>query len=357
MPIGDLLAQISGENSPSASTFPRSTTSSSLPAKRKPENDLRHDIAKSPRPNPSRPAVARDKWPPPPRLSQQSPRSAAVPKPSAPPKTLKPAVPARPGPSPTTPSSATAKQSLKRGSFAEILARGQRAQAVMGQVGKIQHKKVEKGPAKTKDEAKPQPPKGKAAAAAAASSASASYKGTSKPVANNHPTANGSRSKPAPAGKRQEPAVNNSNGMKKPSQPVTGYTGTARPKQGLPSKKRDAPRGGALLNPPSVRHGSSKRSRYDDDDDDDDAEDLDDFIEYDDDEDEAAQPGPRYNYAASDASSDMEAGLDELDVEERRAELLARREDIQEERLERSLKAAKEDRKRRAMDAFRAGKR
>ncbi|PHH75274.1 hypothetical protein CDD83_4428 [Cordyceps sp. RAO-2017] len=105
-----------------------------------------------------------------------------------------------------------------------------------------------------------------------------------------------------------------------------------------------------MLNAPAARHGSSKRSRFEDDYD----EDMDDFIEYDDDE--GGEDGPRYGYA-SDGSSDMEAGLEELDVEERRAELLARKEDIEEERLEKSLKAAKEDRKRQALEALRAGKR
>lgn len=130
---------------------------------------------------------------------------------------------------------------------------------------------------------------------------------------------------------------------------TTGYTGTARPKTEFQAKKRDINRGGALLNirPPRP---SAHKSRLDDEYD----EDLDDFIDYDDEEDDGG--GPRYGYE-SDGSSDMEAGLEDIDHEEHRAEVIARREDIEEERLERSLKAAKEDRKRKALESLRAGRR
>ena len=66
--------------------------------------------------------------------------------------------------------------------------------------------------------------------------------------------------------------------------------------------------------------------------------------------------GKRYSYYDddSDGSSDMEAGIDDIDGEERRAERIARQEDIEEERLEKSLKQKKEDRKRQALEAIRA---
>ncbi|KAM4055209.1 SPT2 chromatin protein [Hirsutella rhossiliensis] len=310
MPIGDLLDQISGGKSnvgsPSVPDRPNLPRANSIPAKRKPDNDLRQDASKASRQFPLLPT------------STPSPISRAPP---------------------------------KKGSFAEILARGQRAQAVMGQVGKIQHKKVEKGAVKGKDESKPAAPaKGKGASG---------YKGTSKPVPQGSANGNGSlrkdvqgaqapRSK-AGANKRAAELETAEKKFKKAAQATTGYAGTARPKPGNPVKIKDAPRGGALLNAPMARRGSSKRSRLEDDYD----EDMDDFIEYDDEEDEG---GPQYGYA-SDGSSDMEAGMDELDVEEKRAEHLARREDIEQERLEKSLKAAKEDRKRRALEALRAGNR
>ncbi|WKT48751.1 hypothetical protein QSH57_013681 [Fusarium oxysporum f. sp. vasinfectum] len=80
---------------------------------------------------------------------------------------------------------------------------------------------------------------------------------------------------------------------------TTGYTGTARPRPGgdVGKKKKEAPRGGALLN--------------------------------------------------------MEAGMDDIDDEERQAERLAKIEDLKEERLEKQLKAEKEARKRQALEAMR----
>lgn len=221
----------------------------------------------------------------------------------------------------------------------------------MGQVGKIQHKKVEKGAVKTKDEGKPAAPvKGKR---------TSGYKGTSKAVPQGGANGNGTLKKGAPAPRSSLGANKRAAELqmaevktKKAAQLTTGYSGTARPKPGNVSKTKDAPRGGALLNAPRARHKSSTRPRVEDDDD----EEMDDFIDYDDEEDEGGQGGPQYGYA-SDGSSDMEAGLDELDVEEKRAELLARQEDIKEERLEKSLKAAKEDRKHKALETLRAVKR
>ncbi|KAJ2958676.1 hypothetical protein NQ176_g11168 [Zarea fungicola] len=71
---------------------------------------------------------------------------------------------------------------------------------------------------------------------------------------------------------------------------------------------------------------------------------MDDFIDYDDEEEEE----PRYGYA-SDESSDMEAGMDDIYDEEDRAARIARQEDVRELELEKKLKAAKEDRRRRAL--------
>ncbi|KAF4583265.1 chromatin SPT2 [Ophiocordyceps camponoti-floridani] len=371
MPIGDLLAQISGENSSSAPNLQR-TSSSTVPAKRKAENDLRPDVVKSSRPmnhpssNPTSVRTAGgghglQKRAPPSQRLVGAKAAASASSLSGAAKTVRPVAGARPTTSsPLTSPSATPKQPLKKGSFAEIIARGQRAQAVMGQVGKIQHKKVEKGATvKVKDDVKPSAP------AKTKARTTPGYKGTSKPMTGVNTTTNGTRSKngarprpTAPPKRHPDQDPTDKTTKRTSQQPMTGYTGTARPKQGLASKKKDIPRGGALLNAAPARHGSSKRSRYDEDDYD---EELDDFIEYDDDDDDdaaAAGRGPGYGHGyASDASSDMEAGIDELDTEEQRAEILARREDIEEERLERSLKAAKEDRKRQALEALRAGKR
>ena len=275
----------------------------------------------------------------------------------------KPAPPSRPSPGP----SSAPRGPPKKGSFAEILARAQRAQQTMGQVGKIQHKKVEKGAApKVKDEPKldPRAPLKKQSGPVGKQPMSSGYSGTSKPGAkpmprNGTPT-NGfardgrnGKGAPPPLTKAERAKLaaeeEKEKKVKKAASATTGYTGTARPRPGAQAKKRDAPRGGALLSTRPARPTSSK-SRFDDEYD----EELDDFIDYDDEEEE--EGGPRYDYA-SDESSDMEAGLDDIDVEERRAEVIARREDIEEERLEKSLKAAKEDRKRKALEALRAGRR
>lgn len=360
MKIGDLLAQISGGKSTAAPAPGLKRTIHSVPSKRKPDDDLRGDVSKTPR-RITPPAGASqtlrsgaDKSTPLQRQYTGSSRPAGVPASktaSSTPKTTKPGLVSRPAPAPAA---APPKAPPKKGSFAEILARGQRAQASMGQVGKIQHKKVEKGAVKkTRDEpAAPAPSKARSTSA---------YSGTSKPGERNgvnghrppaknpkdprqapgaRPPAARGKAAAAAAAAEEEAAKK----IKKAAQATTGYTGTARPKPGNPVRNKDAPRGGALLNAP--RHNPSKNSRYEDDYD----EELDDFIEYDDEEDEG---GPRHGYD-SDGSSDMEAGLDDIDGEERRAEFIGRREDQEQERLEKSLKVAKEERKRKALDALRS---
>lgn len=82
---------------------------------------------------------------------------------------------------------------------------------------------------------------------------------------------------------------------------------------------------------------------------------MDDFIDYDDEEEDDGF-GKRYTYD-DESESDMEAGMDELDLEERRAERIARQEDIEEDKLEKSLKAQKEERKRKALEDLRAKRR
>lgn len=131
--------------------------------------------------------------------------------------------------------------------------------------------------------------------------------------------------------------------VKKAALATTGYTGTARPRPGAkPSKpgapalpERAAPRGGG-------RYGGalSGRKRYDEED-----EEMDDFIDYDDEEEIDPRGGPRYGYADEEDESDMEAGLTDIDEEERRAEMVARKEDQEQEALEMRLKREKERRR------------
>ncbi|KAF5229420.1 hypothetical protein FAUST_10426 [Fusarium austroamericanum] len=395
--IGDLLAQISGGDEGSApSTTPSLPRSNTLP-KRKADDDPRSSISKAPRVTTLSGTVA-------PRITQSPTTSSRPTLPSRPsdrstpsqrpsnlttgatkPNVLssrpmngsnrvsKPAAPSRPSPGPSSAPPAARGAPPKKGSFAEILARAQKAQQSMGQVGKIQHKKVEGGNLKkVKDEppakADPRATKNMKQRPGAAAAAPSGYAGTAKPGQRNGTPVSGTgrdpRGRPMPPAKQERGRVAGAKGpggrsapteeepkkVKKAAAATTGYTGTARPRPGgNPAKKKETPRGGALLSAPRAPRPSHSKSRFEDDYD----EDMDDFIDYDDEDD---QGGPRYDYA-SDASSDMEAGLDDIDGEERRAELIARREDIEEERLERKLKADKEARKRQALEQLRASRR
>ena len=147
--------------------------------------------------------------------------------------------------------------------------------------------------------------------------------------------------RPVPGKERNSPASEQKK-FKKAALATTGYTGTARatapPKAGASAGKgrsaepRERPR----------YTGSAARSRkYNDYD-----EELDDFIDYDDEEDEAPGYGRRGEFYSEEEESDMEAGLSDIDEEERRAEREARREDYEEEALEKKLKREKEERRR-----------
>ncbi|GKT63495.1 SPT2 chromatin protein [Colletotrichum tofieldiae] len=393
MPIGDLLAQISGDKS--QSTSPAPSRPLIPPPKRKADDDLRSIVSnKTPRTStngtgfsaPSKPADTQKSARPAEKpattttgyrgsAGRPSDRSASVSKPvgngttAAKPSSsgarplngssssrITSTLPSRP--SPSAPAAAPKPGAPpKKGSFAEIMARAQQAQTKMGQVGKIQHKPVEKVFTKKereemKKEAKKDPraggrPPSKFQGTARPSSAAPSRNGAN---ANRNGAANRPKDPRAAAKARAAAAEEeNQKKLKKAAIATTGYTGTARPKPGAASAKKKPAPGGALLNArPAPRYGgSAKRSRYDDEEDD---EELDDFIEYDEDEEEA---GPRYTYD-SDGSSDMEAGMDDVWEEEAKAERVARLEDIEQEKLEKRLKVEKEERKRRFYEQQRA---
>jgi hypothetical protein len=140
--------------------------------------------------------------------------------------------------------------------------------------------------------------------------------------------------------------------VKKAALATTGYTGTARPRPGASTtakpgaanrpgseaRARERPRYGGPLSAP--------RSRYEEDDE------MDDFIV--DDEEEEEEPGygngQRYRYDSYDDESDMEAGISDIEDEEQKAERLARREDLEQEALEKRLKQEKEERRRRLLN-------
>lgn len=234
----------------------------------------------------------------------------------------------------------------------------------MGQVGRIQHKPVEKvlTTKKEREELKKEIRKDPKAAARQPSKFQGNARPSSAVPQRNGVGANGavSASRNGTADRAKDPrsaakarAVadeEQQKKLKKAAVATTGYTGTARPRPGAASTKKKPAPGGALLNArPAPRYGgSAKRSRYDEEEED---EELDDFIEYDEDEEDAG--GPRYTYD-SDGSSDMEAGMDDVWEEEAKAERQARREDIEQERLERRLKAEKEERKRKFLEQQRA---
>lgn len=141
--------------------------------------------------------------------------------------------------------------------------------------------------------------------------------------------------------------------VKKAALATTGYTGTARPRPGASTsakpgatsrpgsetRSRDRPRYGGPL--------STSRRRHEED------EDLDDFIvdDEDDEEDPGYGQGRQYRYDSYDDESDMEAGISDIEDEEQQADRYARREDLEQEALEKRLKREKEERKRKFLDA------
>ncbi|KAI1375594.1 hypothetical protein F4677DRAFT_421824 [Hypoxylon crocopeplum] len=257
-------------------------------------------------------------------------------------------------PSPTTPTALDPSKAPKKGSYQEIMERAKKAQATMGKVGMIQHKAMEskkERPGKT--DQKPGVMKGKDGKPYRGNgrTGAAPSRGAARPGMAARGASQLGAAKDMKAGSKSRP--NSSGGealekkIKKSATATTGYTGTARPRPGAVSKKPSSSKKGpsssykpgGLLAPPKPSHRDRYEEEYD--------EELDDFIDYDDDEDgDPRGAGPGYGYD-SDASSDMEAGMSDIDVEERRAEKLAMEEDKREKALEEKLKREKEERRRR----------
>ncbi|OIW35441.1 hypothetical protein CONLIGDRAFT_58603 [Coniochaeta ligniaria NRRL 30616] len=386
MPIGDLLASITGEKPATPAPLPSRPASA---PKRKAENELPGSAAKTPRTSATTNGTGRPHSTQPSSTSRISERpltssttnlkSASVPpRPSD--KAATSSITKHPQNTPSrqghsssitngnrpTPSSKTAmvtaavdsgpKAEPKKRSFAEIMARAKAAQDAMkqgGKIGIIQHKTIEKGMTKRERaevkavEARQAAKLARQAGARPGASAlsSRSTNGSSSTVkAANGKFPNGiGRKGAAPVPEKK---------VKKAALATTGYTGTARPRPGASSAKtngllsksdtnareRDRPRYGGAL--------SGARRRYEDED-----EDLDDFIEYDDDEEEPGAPRRGGYDSMEEDESDMEAGLTDVEEEERRAAMIARREDMEQEALEKRLKREKEEKKRRLMEA------
>jgi hypothetical protein len=232
---------------------------------------------------------------------------------------------------PTPPPSKEPPKPPKKGSYAEIMARGKAAQATLGQVGKIQHKRIEKLPSKREREEmkatktqhlqKNLGPNGK-------------FRTAGQPLLNDE--RNGTKEShgkvmngKVATGKSSAESVAEKK-VKKAAMATTGYAGTARPKSGAKGPSRSSTSSRYDRGPNKYRDdrygSSSKRYTYAS------AE------EEDEEEDEEGY--------GSDASSDMEAAVFEVDEEEEEAARIARREDAEALAEENRHKREKEEKRR-----------
>lgn len=436
--IGDLLAQITGEGGTATATTSSPSSSShpvQQPPKRKANDDLpRASAAKTPRTTsisstggPADSHARNGPRPAPPATLRQSLDVRAKPSPSTsshvsePPagrltaprlghpssKPMSSSSSSRPGSAPSrylpstsslnrnaqskpasaaasSSSSAAPKAAPKKGSYLEIMQRAKAAQANLGQVGKIQHKPLEKGPTKRErlatqaDGARGSTSKNGRAGKPASGNTSNGRPDMSRPLPGSREARNATthhagraaagKKEPAPPanGRRKAAATNGEEKekVKKAAVATTGYQGTARPRPSSSSMAGSSSRAGGSAGAsesragqrgsagrPRMPFGGPRRSRYDDDDDE-----MDDFIEYDEEDSADMGGGRRRGWTSDDDGgvddydeSDMEAGMSDIDEEEQLAERVARREDAQQEALERKLKAEKEQRKRMAM--------
>lgn len=210
----------------------------------------------------------------------------------------------------------------------------------MPKAGIIQHKALEKPLPKKEREST----KGVKRSTANGTSTKGPAQGGASQVKGPRAVPRNSAAGDARSGSKSRPTSSGSDApeKKKKGPATTGYAGTARSapptKKSMGSGKGPASRRtpGGLLAPPKA----ARRDRYDDEYD----EELDDFVV--DDEDEDNPYARQYGYA-SDGSSDMEAGMDDIYDEESRAERAARLEDRREEKLLEELKRQKEEKKKR----------
>jgi protein SPT2 len=384
MPIGDLLAEISGErplSAPADGKAPKSAgtkrkadgdsseiTNPKVAKARREEGPYSTSSISSTTRKPSPPDSRRDVVTKPSTTTITSaPHSngrpysgtatsvrASKPKPSPLPRPTakKDAAPSKmtlPKSSPVTLSpSELGNKAPKKGSFAEIMARGAKAQQIMPRPGAIQHKAIERPVSKRERMEHKAGAKGslakkpsanghtdRSAAGAPRDTAKHATSRESKPVGRSRPSSSGS-DRAAPDRK-----------FKKAATATTGYTGTARPPPSSAKKASGSrhggdstSRGGALLAPPKASRSRYLEDEYD--------SELDDFIDNDEEDEADGRGGRRYDYA-SDGSSDMEAGLSDIDEEESRAARIARQEDRREEAELERRRIEKEDRKRRLL--------
>jgi len=222
---------------------------------------------------------------------------------------------------PTPPPTNEPPKPPKKGSFAEIMARGKAAQTTLGQVGKIQHKKIEKLPSRREREEM----KGKMGKNIRNGLApNSKFQKIGQPPIRDGK--NGTR-ETGKVGSQEKVASEPEKKIKKAALATTGYAGTARPKPGAKAPSRPVA-------------SSSSRDRY-----------------------RSERRGASYGYASeeeeedeeeeqdyeSDVSSDMEAAAFEVDEEEELAARIARKEDAEALAEENRLKREKAEKKRRLM--------
>lgn len=202
------------------------------------------------------------------------------------------------------------------------MARGKAAQSSLGQVGKIQHKRIEKQPSKREREDM------KAQKASKLQKNLAPESKFSKMGQN--PIRNGQTSGGKTGKARAEPVVEKK--VKKAALATTGYTGTSRPKPGGASSKPSTSTASSRYDrgPNRDRHRDDRYgARY--------------AYPSEEEEEEEEEDEPDYE---SDLS-DMEAAAFEVDEEEEEAAKIARREDAIALAEENRHKREKEEKRRR----------
>jgi len=211
----------------------------------------------------------------------------------------------------------------KKGSYAEIMARGKAAQAILGQMGKIQHKPLERGLSKRER----QEIKGQKAHSHRESDKKHNSTGR-KPIGSKGTSIRESNGEKL----EEQLGPHGAKKVKKAAIATTGYTGTARPLKSSSNFSRVAAQS---------RSGGSEGRGH------------------------ATQSSRRYTYASeeedepkkdynSDASSDMEAAAFEVDEEEEFALRVARQEDAEALKEENQHKREKEEKRRRLVEMARS---
>jgi len=223
---------------------------------------------------------------------------------------------------PTPPPTNEPPKPPKKGSFAEIMARGKAAQTTLGQVGKIQHKKIEKLPSRREREEM----KGKMGKNIRNGLAPNSkfQKIGQHPIRDGR---NGTR-ETGKVGSQGKAAPEPEKKIKKAALATTGYAGTARPKPGAKAPSRPVASSSSRDRYRSERRGASYGYASEEEEEEDEEEEQD---------------------YESDVSSDMEAAAFEVDEEEELAARIARKEDAEALAEENRLKREKAEKKRRLM--------